>query len=78
MKSKTKIIISCGIVLFLTTAGMCKLFAAEFDPSACPDSAAKVARYRCCVIQFDRMDSAGLLFRSSAVRKLYDGYAEKI
>ena len=42
------------------------------------DSAAKMARYCCCVIQPDRMDSAGLLFRSSAVRKLYDGYAEKI
>ena len=34
------------------------------------DSAAKVARYRRCIIQLDRMDSAGLLFRSSAVREL--------
>ena len=42
------------------------------------DSAAMVARYRCCVIQLDRMDSARLLFCMSAVRKLYDGYAEKI
>ena len=42
------------------------------------DSAAKVARYRCCVIQLDSMDSAGLLFRSSAVRQLYYGYAEEI
>jgi hypothetical protein len=40
--------------------------------------AEEMARYRCCVIQLDRMDSAWLLFRSSAVRKLYDGYAEKI
>ena len=42
MKSKTKNIISCGIVLFLTTAGICKLAAAEFDPSACPDLTAKI------------------------------------
>ena len=42
------------------------------------DTAAKVARYRCCVIQLDSMDSAGHLFHMSAVRKLYDGYAEKI
>ena len=31
--------------------------------------AEEVARYRCCVIQLDRMDSAGLLFRMSAVRE---------
>ena len=37
------------------------------------DSAAKVARYRCCVIQLDRMDSADLLFCVSAVRELFDG-----
>ena len=30
--------------------------------------AEEMARYCCCVIQLDRMDSAGLLFRSSAVR----------
>ena len=28
-----------------------------------------MARYRCCIIQLDRMDSAGLLFCSSAVRE---------
>ena len=33
------------------------------------DSATKVARYCRCIIQLDRMDSAGLLFRSSAVRE---------
>ena len=31
------------------------------------DSAAKVARYRCCVIQLDRMDTTLLLFCMSAV-----------
>ena len=32
--------------------------------------AEEVARYRCCVIQLDRMDSAWLLFCMSAVREL--------
>ena len=40
--------------------------------------AEEMARYCRCIIQLDRMDSAGLLFCMSAVRKLYDGYAEKI
>ena len=31
--------------------------------------AEEMARYRCCVIQLDRMDSAGLLFCMSAVRE---------
>ena len=31
--------------------------------------AEEMARYRCCVIQLDRMDSAWLLFRMSAVRE---------
>ena len=72
MKSKTKIIISCGIVLFLTTAGMCKLFAAEFDPSACPDLKAKIFQinkdWAVFYVYADSYSHSGMGFKYSALR----------
>ena len=72
MKSKTKIIISCGIVLFLTTAGMCKLFAAEFDPSACPDLKAKIFQinkdWAVFYVYADSYSHSGMGFEYSALQ----------
>ena len=72
MKSKTKNIISCGIVLFLTTAGMCKLFAAEFDPSACPDLTAKIFQvnkdWAVFYVSADSYSHSGMGFKYSALQ----------
>ena len=72
MKSKTKNIISCGIVLFLTTAGMCKLFAAEFDPSACPDLTAKIFQvnkdWAVFYVFADSYSHSGMGFKYSALQ----------
>ena len=72
MKSKTKNIISCGIVLFLTTAGICKLAAAEFDPSACPDLTAKIFQvnkdWAVFYVSADSYSHSGMGFKYSALQ----------